>query len=168
MRRLTHRLLGIAVFLGAVGVLAGCDADSDADSEPEAASTTVASSRDAAVDSAAPPAPSAQDCRLVGNVSVVVAQVATINESSSVASAEAARDALLSSVKELTAGSPALRGVDVKALNEGLAEVASAVSSASRAQAVESAVSSLQGSARDLKAAIQEVQDHFGCGPRTG
>lgn len=157
----THRLLGITVALVAVGVLAGCDADS----EPEEAATTVASSRDAAVGSAAP---STLDCTLTGNVRAVVEQVATINESSSVASAEEARDALLSSVQKLKAGSQTLRTIDVKALNEGLAEVASAVSSASRAETVENAVSSLQGSARDLEGAIQEVEDHFGCSPDAG
>jgi hypothetical protein len=161
MRRPTYRRLGITLALGAVGVLAGCDADS----EPEEAATTVASSRDAAVGS---PSPSTPECTLAGNVRAVVEQLATINESSSVASAQEARDALLISVREPKAGSQALRTVDVKALNEGLAEVASAVSSASRAETLESAVASLQGSARDLEGAIQELEDHFGCSPDAG
>jgi hypothetical protein len=105
------------------------------------------------------------DCTLAGDVKAVVEQMATIDESSSVASAEEARDALLSSVQELKTGSRALRRIDVKALNEGLAEVASAVNSAARAETVESAASSLQGSARELEGAIQEVEEHFGCSP---
>jgi hypothetical protein len=158
MRHPTHRLLGITIALVAVGVLVGCDADS----EPEEAATTAASSRDSAVGSAT------LECTLAGNVRAVVEQVATINESSSVASAEETRDALLSSVQELKARSQTLRRIDVKALNEGLAEVASAVGSVSRAETVESAVSSLQGSARDLEGAIHDVEDHFGCSPDAG
>jgi hypothetical protein len=157
----TYRLLGITLALGAVCVLAGCDADS----EPERAATTVDGSRDAAVGSAAP---STLECTLAGNVSAAVEQVATINESASVGSAEEARDALLSSVQELKDGSQALRTIDVKALNEGLAEVASAVSSVSGAETGESVVSSLQGSARDLEVSIQEIEDHFGCSPAAG
>jgi hypothetical protein len=155
MRRLMPRLVGMIVALGAFG-MAGCDADS----EPESAATTVAGSPAATAGSDAPPTP---ECTMASDVEIVVEQVAAIDERSSVASAEDALDALLSSMQKLKDGSRTLRRIDVKALNEGLAEVASAVGSVSRAGSVESAVSSLQGSARDLQAAIEEVEHQFGC-----
>jgi hypothetical protein len=167
MRNFIHRAPGIAVALVTVGVLAGCDADPEPGEADEAA-TTVASSPDAAVGSIVPPLQSTPDCALASNVRAVVEAVATIDANSSVASAEVARDELLSSVEELKGGSETLRRIDVKALNEGLAEVASAVNSASRGQTVEDVVSSLQGSARDLEGTIQEVEDHFGCRPDAG
>jgi hypothetical protein len=133
MRRRTHHALGLALALGAVGVLAGCES------------------------------PESEECALAGVVRDAVEQVASFDESSTVESAEAAQGALLDSVQELKARSESLRTVDIKALNEGLAEVSSAVSSVSGAETVESAVSSLQGSARDLETSLHELEDHFGC-----
>jgi hypothetical protein len=176
MRHPTFRLIGFTLALAALGVLAGCDADSEsvagatsaAGSRPEADVPLESPTPSAPLTSSTEPSPSAPptpDCMLAGGVSVAVDQVATIDESTSVASSEEALHALLSSVNELKAGSQALRRVDVKALNEGLAEVASAVSSASRAESVDGAVPSLQGSARDLEAAINDLEAHFGCNP---
>ena len=133
MRRRTHHALGLALALGAVGMLAGCVS------------------------------PESEECALAGVVRDAVEQVAAFDESSTVESAEAAQGALLDSVQELKARSEAIRTIDVKALNEGLAEVTSAVSSVSGAETVESAVTSLHGSARDLETSLHELEDHFGC-----
>jgi hypothetical protein len=135
-----HGLLAGSFALLAAGALAGCAQEPS--TQPEAESEV---------------------CQSVAAVRTAVADLAAIDATSTVAEAEAARDALDTAVADLKASAQDLQEADAQALDDGLAAISTAIGDVAGSDTLAGAAAEIQASTAELDAATQEISNGYQC-----